>query len=481
MEPISLADLSSIVGASLDPSLPADRLIGPAVVIDSRQAEPGCLFVALPGQRVDGHDYVAAAAARGARAAEVTRPTPAAGLAELVLADPLAGLTGLAGVLVERARPRLRVIGLTGSSGKTTTKDVLAQLLALDGPTVAPLESQNNDIGVPLTCCRVDRSTRYLVAELGARGPGHIADLCRIVRPEVGLVLNVGPAHLGQFGGPAQTAQAKGELIEALPSTGWAVLNADDPQVVGLARRGQARLSWFSSRGRPESGPVRLWASQIVAGPDQCHRFDLSLDDAETGRWAGTVQLRLAGRHQVDNALAAAGAAWAAGLAQDQILTGLNQARTVSRWRWETRRRPGGPLVVNDSYNANPVSMGAALTTAGGLLEQRRRERPGTRLCLVLGDMLELGDDSAAYHRSVGRQAARTGASRLLAVGQFADAILAGAAELGLIGQAVSDRDQALAALPDLGPDDILLIKASRGLGLERLAAAVLGEEGQSC
>jgi UDP-N-acetylmuramoyl-tripeptide--D-alanyl-D-alanine ligase len=410
----------------------------------------------------------------------VAHPTTTADLAELVVADPLAALTRLSGALIERARPRLAVIGLTGSSGKTTTKDILAQVLALAGPTVAPIESQNNDIGVPLTLCRVDRSTRYLVAELGARGLGHIADLCRIVRPDIGLVLNVGPAHVGEFGGPEQTAQAKGELIEALPSRGWAVLNADDPQVAGLARRSRAQLSWFSSQGRPESGPVRLWAARIEAGPDQCHHFELNLEEAESGRLTGSVQLRLAGRHQVDNALAAAGAAWAAGVSGERILTGLNQAQTVSRWRWETRPRSDGLLVVNDSYNANPVSMAAALTTAGGLLRQRRQTRPRARLCLVLGDMLELGVDSAAYHRAVGRQAAQAGASQLLAVGQFADAVLAGAGALGLTGRAVPDRDQALAALPELGPDDILLIKASRGLGLETVAAAVLGE-GRPC
>ncbi|MDR1388105.1 MAG: UDP-N-acetylmuramoyl-tripeptide--D-alanyl-D-alanine ligase [Propionibacteriaceae bacterium] len=480
MEPTSLADLALMVGAQLELSARADRLVGPQVVIDSRQAQPDCLFVALPGQRVDGHDYVAAAARAGAAAALVARPTAVDGLADLVLDDPLAGLARLATAVVARAKPRLQVIGLTGSSGKTTTKDILAQVLAGAGPTVAPVESQNNDIGAPLTACRVDRATRYLVSELGARGPGHIADLCRIVRPDVGLVLNVGPAHLGEFGQPEQTAGAKGELVEALPADGWAVLNADDRLVAGLAERSAARLSWFSGQGRPPAGPVRLWAERITVGPDQCHRFELVLEDDALGPRRREVQLGLAGRHQVDNALAAAGAAWAVGLDWDQIVAGLSQAESRSRWRWETHRRRDGLLVVNDAYNANPESMRAALETAGGLLRQRRRTNPATRLHLVLGDMLELGSDSAAYHRSVGRQAARSGASWLLAVGQFADDVLAGAAEAGLVGRAVADGSQAQAALPDLGRDDILLVKASRGLSLETVAEAVLGE-GRPC
>ena len=228
MIPLSLAEIASIIGARLD-SVPDPglRVTGP-VVIDSREVTPGGLFVALPGERVDGHDFAAAALAAGAVAVLTSRP---AGLPALVTGDPAGALAPLARAVVDRL-PRLTIAGITGSSGKTTTKDLLAQLTERLGATVAPPGSFNNELGHPLTVLRADEQTRYLVLELGARGAGHIAQLCAIAPPRYGAVLNVGRAHVGEyFADQAEVAQAKGELVEALPADGVAALNADDPEV----------------------------------------------------------------------------------------------------------------------------------------------------------------------------------------------------------------------------------------------------------
>lgn len=290
MRSYEVAQLASVIHADVVGD-PAAR-VGPDVVIDSRQVSEGCLFVAIKGERFDGHQFVAAAATDGAAAALVSEPVDV-DIPQLVVSDTAEGLTALAtGIVAAALQSGLTSIGLTGSSGKTSTKDLLAQILSDDAETVAPPGSLNNEIGVPLTACRVGAHTRYLVSELGARGIGHIAHLCRIVSPTIGLVLNVGVAHLGEFGGVEATALAKGELVEGLPKAGWAILNADDPgcgRWLGGLRRGWAisaskktpswTPSWWcglaasnSTRGRNRDScsrwPGRAWWSPSTS---RCH------------------------------------------------------------------------------------------------------------------------------------------------------------------------------------------------------------------
>jgi UDP-N-acetylmuramoyl-tripeptide--D-alanyl-D-alanine ligase len=306
-----------------------------------------------------------------------------------------------------------------------------------------------------------DEATRFLVLEMGSRGPGHIARLCRVARPRVGVVLNVGSAHLGEFGSAEGIAQAKGELVEALPDDGTAVLNADDARVIGMAARTSARVL---RTGRGEDADVRA--------------VDVTLDETARARFtlaaAGErhpVQLQVVGEHQVANALSAAGAALAAGMAPVEVAAALSAAGPRSRWRMEVSRRDDGVTVVNDAYNANPESMRAALAALAGLA--------GTRRIAVLGAMAELGPDAAAEHERLGRDAAATGVDLIIAVGPDAVGIADGAATAGRRAREesvhVPDRAAARELLSEvLRSGDVVLVKASRSYGLELLAADLL-------
>ena len=461
----TLAAVAEAVGAELAAEL-GDRRVGPDVVIDSRLATPGSLFVALPGERVDGHDFAGAAAAGGAVAALCSRPV-AADLTSLVVADPQRALADLARAVIAQERARgLRTIALTGSSGKTSTKDILAQVLARAGATVSPPGSFNNEIGVPLTALHVDADTRYLVSEMGARGLGHVAWLCSVVPPDIAAVLNVGHAHVGEFGSVAAIAAAKGEIIEGLDETGWAVLNADDPLVAAMAPRTAARIACFSGSGRPAAGELRVWADDAV--PDELQRYGFTLHAEGPAGGSALVQLRVSGRHQVHNAAAAAAVALAAGLGLDEVAAGLSSAVPLSRWRMELQPRPDGVLIVNDAYNANPDSMAAALATVAGL------RRPGGRLIAVLGDMLELGADGPEAHRALGRAAAE-GGFEVIGVGELGAEIAAAAAAAGGRAAAAAGADEALRlARTGLTAGDVVLVKASRGLALDRVALRLM-------
>ncbi|MFT4227555.1 UDP-N-acetylmuramoyl-tripeptide--D-alanyl-D-alanine ligase [Micropruina sp.] len=458
----TIREVAALAGAA---PIDSDRPAGPDVVIDSRLATPGAVFVALPGEHVDGHDYLAAAAERGAVAAVCTRATDAP-LAHLLVDDAERGLSDLArGVVAQAAASGLVCLAITGSSGKTSTKDLLGQVLAAAGPTVSPEGSFNNEIGVPLTALRIGEDTRYLVSEMGARGDGHIAWLCGIVPPRIGVVLNVGHAHLGEFGSVAGIARAKGELVEALPADGWAVLNADDPLVLGMASRTVARLATFSLAGEPATGELRVWAAD--SAPDDLQRYAFTLRAAGAVEASVPVRLQGSGRHQVANALAAATAGLAAGLPAALIAEALSGATARSRWRMQLSPRQDGVLIVNDSYNANPDSMRAALTTVAAM------RRPGGRLIAVLGDMLELGPDAADEHRRLGELAAGLG-FEVVALGEFADDIAAGARAASGTVQVVADRAAAVAvAGADLQPSDVVVVKASRGLALDVVADAL--------
>ena len=485
MQPRPLTEIAQAIGARIVPPADArpdpDPMVGPDVVIDSRQATAGSLFVAFRGESVDGHDYVTAAVALGAAAAVTQYPVDA-GVPCLVVEDSQVALAALARHVVETS-PDLSVVGVTGSSGKTSTKDLLAQVLRTAGPTVAPVGSFNNEIGAPLTATRCDDTTRFLVAEMGARGLGHVAYLCTITPPTVGVVLNVGHAHLGEFGSQSVIAQAKGELVEALGPDGWAVLNGDDPRVSAMAERTRGHVARFAVHQRPaDGGEVRVWAEDVVADELDRHRFTLHVEDrtavlptggGEIATSSFPVQLRQLGAHQVPNSLAAAAAAYVLGLDARRIATALSKAIALSHWRMEITERPDGAVILNDSYNANPDSMTSGLATLGRIGDRRRARAPRARGGALLGDMLELGEDAAAEHRRIGALAAGLGVTDLLAIGEYAADIVAGAqgSRVDLRASFVPDKFALTAAAGPLGPSDVVLVKASRGLALETVAA----------
>lgn len=459
MIPLSVAQVSEIVGATADRIADPGAIVTGPVVIDSRQARPGSLFAALPGTRADGHDFAADAAAAGAAAALVTRPV---GVPALIVPDVLAALAALARAVVDRL-PGLTIAAITGSAGKTTTKDLAAQLIESLGPTVSPKNSYNNEQGHPLTVLRVTEQTRYLVAEMSARGPGHIAELCRISPPRLGAVLCVGHAHAGVFGSIDDVARAKAELPEALPADGVAVLNADDARVAAMADRTAARLVTF---GQAPGADYRAAGVAV----DEAGRPGFTL---VTGAGSAPVQLRLHGEHNVANALAAAALASQLGMDVADIAAGLSAATARSRWRMEVTRRPDGVTVVNDAYNANPEAVSAALSAVAAMAGSGRA-------FAVLGYMTELGADAEELHEEAGRQAARVGLAGLIVVGDPAAPILTGAkAEPSWRGELlqVPDAESAVAAVGRLiRPGDVVLVKASRAANLQRVALALTGE-----
>ncbi|GGK47805.1 UDP-N-acetylmuramoyl-tripeptide--D-alanyl-D-alanine ligase [Planomonospora parontospora subsp. parontospora] len=475
MIPLPLARIAEITSGALAGMADPRAVVRGPVVIDSRAAEPGSLFVAIKGDRADGHDFAAQAAAAGAAAVLAERPVEAPAV---IVDDVLAALAALATAACAEL-PDCTVVGVTGSAGKTSTKDLLARLAARIGPTVAPPGSFNNEIGHPLTVLRADETTRCLVLELSARNVGHIDYLARIAPPKIGVVLNVGTAHLGVFGSREAIAQAKGELVEALPADGVAVLNADDPLVAAMAARTRARVTWY---GRAESADVR--AEDVTV--DERGRASFTL---RTPSGSAPVGLRLYGEHAVENALAAAAAAYELGLPVAVIAQELSEAEPRSRWRMEVTDRADGVTVINDAYNANPDSMRAAFRALDALAGPRRR-------FAVVASLAELGEHSDALNEGVGRMAGEAGLAGLVVVGRDAEPILAGARTA--VEEAASgappgpqprpatrvvhaaDTVEAAALLEGmLAPGDVVLVKGSRAAGLERVAHALVGGDGQ--
>jgi UDP-N-acetylmuramoyl-tripeptide--D-alanyl-D-alanine ligase len=462
---LTLAEVAGIVAGTLQRADPATRVTG-TLEFDSRQVTRGGLFLALPGEQVDGHDYTAAALANGAVASIVTRPVDGP---TIEVEDGYTALAALAAAVIQRL-PRVTVVGITGSSGKTSTKDLLAQVLADLGPTVAPPGSFNNELGHPYTVLRADPDTRFLVLENSARGLGHIRYLTEIAPPRVGVVLNVGSAHLGEFGSRAAIAQAKGELVEALPPDGLAVLNADDPLVRAMAERTRARIVTV---GTAPDADVR--ALEVTLDDLGRASFTLAVDGDRA-----PVRLRLVGAHHVGNALSAAAVALECGLPLAATADALSAATATSRWRMEVTERSDGVTVINDAYNANPESVRAALETLAAVGRARRGR--GIRTIAVLGEMAELGPDGPAEHEAVGRLAAELDITRVVAVGEVARPIHRAAALQGSGPDApdwVPDAAAAVALLrADLRAGDVVLVKASRAAGLERVALAVAAEPG---
>ena len=490
MSPHNLGWIAHTVGGTLSgpPGVPQDELAGlevtGPVVFDSRDAAPGALFAAFPGASADGHEFVRDALARGAVAVLAApddayrAPWAGRGAVPTVTvadADLLRALSALARAHLALL-PRTTVIGLTGSAGKTTTKDLIGRLARELGPTVAPKGSFNNELGFPITALRTDEDTRYLVAEMGARGIGHITHLTTIAPPRIGVVLNVGSAHLGEFGSVEAIAEAKGELVAAVPEAGScnpdrdgvAILNADDPRVRAMAARTKGRVVLFG-----EASDAAVRAEKVRIGPDGRAGFTLMYRDGD-GPQRHPVTLRLVGEHQVANALAAAATGLELGLSGETVAKVLSAAEPDSKWRMAIGESADGVTIVNDAYNANPESMRAALKT----LATMTRSRPGARSWAVLGPMAELGAAAAVEHDAIGRLAVRLNISQTVAVGAGAAAIHSGASMEGSYdgeSVAVPDVDAALAFVRSgARPGDVVLVKASRYIGLESLAAALL-------
>lgn len=459
MIPMTLAEIAEVVGGAVAQTA-AEVVVSGAAFLDSRDPVAGGLFLAIAGEHVDGHDYAQAAVDGGAAGVLGSRST---GAPTVVVDDVEDAVQRLARHVLARLRgadEALRVIAVTGSQGKTSVKDLLAAVLGDAGETVATYGSFNNELGLPLTVLRAEETTRFLVLEMGARGIGHLALLCTIAPPDISVVLNVGRAHLGEFGSQEAIAHAKGELVEALTPAGVAVLNLDDPLVIGMAPRTRARVSTF---GTAAGAAVRLEQLEL----DELSRpsFDL-----RHGNERVRVRLGLVGEHQALNAAAAATAALAAGVGLAEIGESLARISALSKWRMELRERADGLVVINDAYNANPDSMRAALET---LAEIGRRS--GRRTVAVLGEMRELGETSDAEHADLARLRRELGIDALVVVGEGARAICEAddtATFHGSVPEAVLGiRNNVVGAT---GQRTVVLVKASRAAGLERVAEALL-------
>lgn len=451
MLPLTIAEIAAAVGGVAHDADPRARVTG-LCTFDSRAVEAGGLFAALPGARVDGHDFAEQAIAAGATVILAARPI---GVPAIVVDDVLAAYGRLATAITGRL-PGLGVVAVTGSVGKTTTKDLIGQLLSALGPTTAPPGNRNSESGMPEIVSRVTPDTRFLVLEMGARHIGDIAYLTSLVRPQVGIVLNVGSAHLGEFGSRENIAKAKGEIVEALPADGRAVLNADDPLVAAMRARTVADVITF---GRHPEALVRAESVTV----DAAGRASFTLRAPQGG---APVSLRLHGEHLVSNALAAAAAALH--FTDDVALLAevLSAAEPVSGGRMAVSEAPGGITVIDDAYNASPVSMVAALKTLKTLAV-------GRRSVAVLGQMNELGDTSAADHVGVGDVVGEIGVDLLITVGNDDAARLgATAARYGVPSVHVPDRAAAGDVLRDrLASGDVVLLKGSNGVGLMALGA----------
>jgi UDP-N-acetylmuramoyl-tripeptide--D-alanyl-D-alanine ligase len=427
------------------------------VVIDSREVAAGALFAAIAGARSDGHDFASAAYAAGAVAVLGSRRVDGPCV---VVDDVVTALTKLAGLVRGRLSPV--VIGLTGSVGKTTTKDLLAQILEGEAPTVATSRSFNNELGLPLTILRADLQTRYLVLEMGAARPGDITHLVRVGRPQIGLVLNVGPAHVLTMGGIDGVAKTKGELVRDLPAAedgGFALLNADDERVAAMAGHTRAAVTFY---GTGRDAAVR--SANVTL--DAAGRASFTL---HTPAGRASVRLRLPGEHQVANALAAACAASAVGVPAMRIAAALSSAVPRSRGRFEIRERLDGVTVIDDAYNANPASTQAAIRTLATMAA-------GRRTVAVLGEMMHQAEGTVHQHAAIGALAGALGIDVLVAVGQGEgpDAMAAAAGEAGVSVSAVPDGDAAIGLLREsLRPADVVLVKASSMVGLSAVAAAL--------
>jgi len=420
-----------------------DLLVSKAPVFDSRKATPGCIFLALKGEVADGHDFAADAYRAGAMFSLTTRRIDGPCI---VVEDVLEALSILA-TFVRKRLTNLKVIGITGSQGKTSTKDLLTHMLSNVGPTVSPAGSFNNDLGLPITLLECDEETKYCILEMGARHQGDIARLCSIAQPNIGVVLTVGTAHLGEFGSVEAIAETKSELIQTLQPDGIAVLGSYDKYTPAMSSLHLGRVINFGSG-------CEVRAAEIEIREGRPH-FDLV---TPTGRDA--VGMRLVGEHHIANALAAAAVGTALDLPIEIIASSLSTAENSSKWRMEVRDL-FGLLLINDSYNANPESMAAALRSLVLFAQER-----GGESWAFLGKMHELGESSAQRHAAIGTLAQEIGIDHLVAIG---------APEYGVSnGQMITHHyasiDECLSMTDHFSAGDVILVKASRSEGFEILA-----------
>lgn len=455
---LTLAEIASIVGGRIVPSdYPSDLVVDGAAHTDSRLVEPGALFFALPGAETDGHLFAPSAVANGAvlviAERELDLPAPV-----IVVSNGVEALAALAKVVVAKVRDggNLSVVGITGSNGKTTTKNLLRAILEKQGETVAPQGSFNNHVGAPISMLGVTPSTRYLIVEMGASGAGEIARLVSIAKPDIGVVLKVGLAHVGEFGGIDAVQKAKSEMVTELPSTATAILNADDGRVAAMAGSTAASVRWF---GLSDVADVR---AEDIEATTTGTGFTLVVGDLRM-----PVQLRILGEHHVSNALAALTVARELDVDLADAVAAIEAVPRAERWRMELLLPASGAIVINDAYNASPDSMAAALKTLAQIAS------PPARSIAVLGEMAELGEYSQEEHDRIGRLAVRLNVKKLIVVGHGARHIHNAA---GLEGS--WDGESVLVDTPDeaydllrgnLGAGDIVLVKSSKSANLRFL------------
>jgi UDP-N-acetylmuramoyl-tripeptide--D-alanyl-D-alanine ligase len=438
------------------------------VCVDSRAVEPGCLFIAMKGERVDGHDFLDSAVESGARVLLVDRPVEEIGfiqrsrvadsIAVVRVADPVAALQAIASA--HREHLACPVVGITGSTGKTTTKDFLTSVLSTTYRTVSTQGNRNNEIGLPLTILSGGVQTEVLVVEMGMRGLGQISRLCEIARPDLGLITNVGTSHIEILGSREAIAEAKSELVLAIPHDGRVCLNGDDEVSRAMASRSAAPVVFYGL------GPdCEVRATDIVLDDDGNASFVLHTRHGQVN-----VRLGVSGRHNVYNALAAAAVATELGIDLPSLAEGLSTAR-FSGMRMESFSTASGVTVVNDAYNANPTSMAAAVDTLGAMRIEGRR-------IAVLGDMAELGSLAQLAHFEIGELVARVGIDVLVTIGEKAARIADGARAEGMPRENItkcSRMDEALDVLEGLvQPGDAVLAKASRLMGLEAIVEGLV-------
>lgn len=461
---------ASELAAAVDGALHGDDvLVAGSVETDSRLVEPGGVFFAMPGEATDGHRFINAAIERGAALIVAERPLTQ-DVPHVLVAQGVVALGALAAAVIRRVREvgSLTVVGVTGSNGKTTTKNMLQAILEQHGPTVTPVKSFNNEVGAPMTMLRIDEATRYLVLEMGASVEGDIARLTAMAHPDVGVVLKVGLAHAGEFGGIETTTRAKTEMVRDLASDCVAVLNRDDERVRGMAQATRARIAWFGTEPGPAGEPSALWADGIDS------TLEGTVATIHRGAESWPLRMQIVGEHHVMNALAALTVADALGIPLAPAIDALATMQRAERGRMELLERGDGVTVINDAYNASPDSTAAALRSLAHMTRQA-----GRRSVAVLGEMAELGPHAVEEHDRLGRQAVRLRIDRLVVVGTGAKAIHDAAELESSFGQEttwVATAAEAEALLRDeLRAGDVVLFKSSNVSGLQSLAERIGG------
>lgn len=463
---LTLPEIAGSVSGALilPPAVPVSKTVSGAVETDSRLIRPGGIFVAKRGEETDGHLFAGDALERGA-ALVIAEHRLELAVPQIIVEDSVIALGLLAAEVVARVRAdgNLTVIGITGSNGKTTTKNLLRTILEKIAPTVAPRESFNNEVGAPLTMLQIDHGTRYLVSEMGASRPGEIARLAGLAKPDVGVVLKVGMAHAGVFGGIEATAAAKSEMVRSLGPGGVAVLNRDDVRVARMAELTDGPVVWFGLDPRAD---VR--AEQVVSGAAGT-RFRIRFPAGDSRE----VAFRILGEHHVYNALAAAAVADRLGVPHEIIVAALQEVTRAERWRMEVLGGARGVTIINDAYNASPDSMAAALKTLA------RIAGPENRTVAVLGEMAELGEESGSEHDEIGLLAVRLNIAQVVVVGRGARRM-----HISTINEGSWDGESEYFDTPEaafeslsetLRPGDLVLVKSSKSAGL-RFLGDRLGE-----